>query len=116
MNRYPMNGVNVKVKFTPNHDDFVLMSSNASPNYKMKITEIALYAIRVTPSPTTLLQHAKILASGVTAKYPIQRAQMKTKSILAGTTNVVTDHLWLGQLPRRLIFGFVLASFFQLFL
>ncbi|KAJ8050072.1 hypothetical protein HOLleu_03126 [Holothuria leucospilota] len=113
MNRYLMNGVNVKVKFTPSHDEFVLCSSNASPAYKMKITEIALYARRVTPSPTVLLQHAKILASGVTAKYPIQRVQMKTKSIQAGTTNVVTDHLWLGQLPRRLIFGFVLASSFN---
>ncbi|KAJ8043894.1 hypothetical protein HOLleu_11197 [Holothuria leucospilota] len=110
---YLMNGVNVKVKFTPSHDEFVLCSSNASPAYKMKITEIALYARRVTPSPTILLQHAKILASGVSAKCPIQRVQMKTKSIQAGTTNVVTDHLWLGQLPRRLIFGFVLASSFN---
>ena len=113
MNRYLMNGVNVKVKFTPSQDDFVLMSSAASPSYKMKITEIALYARRVTPSPTILLQHAKMLASGVTAKYPIQRVQMKTKSIQAGTANVVTDHLWLGQLPRRLIFGFVTASSFN---
>ncbi|KAJ8036280.1 hypothetical protein HOLleu_20208 [Holothuria leucospilota] len=79
----------------------------------MKITEIAVYARRVTPSPTILLQYAKILPSGVMVKYPSQRVQMKTKSIQTGTTNIVTDHLWLGKLPRRLIFGFVLASSFN---
>ena len=110
-NRHLMNGVNVRIKFIPSNDAFALMGTAST--YKMKIKEIALYVRRVTPSSTLMLQHAKILASGVTAKYPIQRVQMKSKPIQNGTTNIVSDHFWLGQLPRRLIFGIVGAAHFN---
>lgn len=110
-NRQLMNGVNVRIKFIPSSDAFVLMGT--ARTYKMKIKEIALYVRRVTPSSTLMVQHAKILASGTTAKYPIQRVQMKSKPIQNGTTNIVSDHFWLGQLPRRLVFGIVGAPHFN---
>lgn len=107
MNRYMMNGVNLKLKLIPNNDAFALMTANAAAGYKIEFKEVALYIRRVTPSPTQLLQHAKILSGGTTAKYPIHRVQMRTKAVQAGSTNVISDHLWLGQLPRRLVLGLV---------
>ncbi|XP_071850633.1 uncharacterized protein F54H12.2-like [Apostichopus japonicus] len=113
MDRYFVNGVTMKLKLIPNNDAFVLMTTNDAAGYRVQFTEVALYIRRVTPSATMLLQHAKVLASGTTAKYPINRVQVRTKAVQAGSTNVISDHLWLGQLPRRLILGIVKTAAFN---
>ncbi|KAJ8021255.1 hypothetical protein HOLleu_38401 [Holothuria leucospilota] len=105
MNRYMMKGVNLKLKLIPNSDAFALMTANGAAGYKIEYKKVALYIRRVTPSPTLLLRQAKILSGGMTAKYPIHRVQMRTKAVQAGSTNVISDHLSLGQLHRRLVLG-----------
>ena len=53
-----------------------------------------------------LFAHAKML-SKTTAKYPLTKAEIKTFTIHAGIMGKSIDNAILGQLPKRIIVGFV---------
>ena len=41
------------------------------------------------------------------AKYPIRRVEVKTFTISSGTRSKIEDHLFTGQLPKRVFIGLV---------
>ena len=78
--RLLLGGIDIKLKLNRSKDEFSLMSSTPDNNYKVVITDASLYMRRVKLNPETALSHAKTLESQ-TAKYPIQRVEVKTFSI-----------------------------------
>ncbi|XP_033226055.1 uncharacterized protein F54H12.2-like [Belonocnema kinseyi] len=68
--------------------------------------ETSLLVHRAKISPGISLAHAKALAPG-TAKYPITRVNVKALTIHAGIQSEILDNVVLGQLPKRIIIGFV---------
>lgn len=78
----------------------------SSKDYTIRITEASLLVRRVKISPGILLAHARAL-SKATAKYPLTRVEVKAISMHAGVHGDTLDNVILGQLPKRLIIGFV---------
>ena len=103
--RYMLNEVNVKIKLVRSPDAFCLMATGAN-NYKVVLTAATLLVRKVKISPSVYLAHAKTLENG-TAKYPIKRVVCKTFTIPAGYLDASYEKLFSGQLPVRLIVGFV---------
>ena len=101
-----LGGIDLKVKLTPSRASFSLISPNAQGNYKVSITHASLMVRRVKVSPSVSLGHAKALQVG-TAKYDLNRVDVKAFSIPTGTMSFSKDNLYLGQLPHRLVIGFV---------
>src|SRR5215469_18321246 len=94
----------VRIRLVRSKDAFCLMESNSTS--KIRILDANLLIRRVKISPGVLLALARML-SKTTAKYPLTRVEVKTFTIHAGLVGESIDNLILGQLPKRLIVGFV---------
>lgn len=99
-----INGVNIRIKLERNKDIFSLMSSNDS--YKILIQSANLYVRKVTVAPSIMIGHEKALEKGV-IKMPIRRIDVKTFSLSTGLQSSTIANAIIGQLPTRIILGFV---------
>lgn len=104
--KFLINGVELQVKLVRSKEGFNLMSSMTDAKFKVNIIEASLIVRRVRINPTVLLAHQKVLAT-TTAKYPIARAEVKVLTIPSGVQGKTLDNIFLGQIPKRCIIGFV---------
>lgn len=102
--KFLINGVEVRVRLVRSKDAFCLMETNSL--LKIRILDASLLVRRAKISPGVLLAHARML-SKTTAKYPLTRVEVKTFTIHSGLVEESIDNLILGQLPKRIIVGFV---------
>lgn len=102
--RFLLNGVEMRLRLVQNNSAFCLMTN--LKNCKIRITEASLIVRRVKIAPGILLAHARALAKS-TAKYPLTRVEVKAISMHAGIHGDTLDNVILGQLPKRIIIGFV---------
>ncbi|XP_070170429.1 uncharacterized protein F54H12.2-like [Polyergus mexicanus] len=103
--KFLINGVEVRLRLVRSKDSFCLMDSNGSSS-KIHILDASLLVRRAKISAGLLLAHARIL-SKVTAKYPLTRVEVQTFTIHSGVVGESLDNVILGQLPKRIIVGFV---------
>lgn len=102
--RFLLNGVELRLRLVRSRDSFCLMEEE--PLHTLHIMDTSLLVRRVKISPGILLAHARTLAQG-TAKYPVTRVEVKAFTIHSGVQAETLDNVILGQLPKRLILGFV---------
>lgn len=102
--KFLINGVEVRLRLVRSKDSFCLMESNGSS--KIHILDASLLVRRAKISSGVLLAHARML-SKFTAKYPLTRVEVKTFTIHSGVVGESLDNVILGQLPKRIIVGFV---------
>lgn len=104
--RFLLNGVEMRLRIARSRDSFCLMSEPQHSGYGVKIVEASLLVRRAKIAPGVLLSHARALAKS-TAKYPLTRVEVKAVSMHAGVHGETIDNVVLGQLPKRIIIGFV---------
>lgn len=104
--KFLVNGVELTVKLVRSKESFNLMSSTVDAKFKVNIIDATLIVRKVRINPSVLLAHQKVLAT-TTAKYPIARAEVKVMTIPAGVQGKTLDNIFLGQIPKRCIIGFV---------
>ncbi|KYN14630.1 Uncharacterized protein F54H12.2 [Trachymyrmex cornetzi] len=102
--KFLINGVEVRMRLVRSKDSFCLMETRTLS--KIRILDASLLVRRAKISPGVLLAHARML-SKTTAKYPLTRVEVKTFTIHAGVVGESIDNAILGQLPKRIIVGFV---------
>ncbi|XP_071578895.1 uncharacterized protein F54H12.2-like [Temnothorax nylanderi] len=102
--KFLINGVEVRMRLVCSKDSFCLMKNTSTS--KIRILDASLLVRRAKISPGVLLAHASML-SKTTAKYPLTRVEVKTFTIHAGLVGESIDNVILGQLPKRIIVGFV---------
>lgn len=102
--RYLLNNVDLKIRLTRSKDSFCLMSANEGRIVKILGAQLLVRKVRLSPS--IALAHAKTLEVS-TAKYPLRRVVCKTFTIPSGVRDVNQEKLFTGQLPTRLVIGFV---------
>nr|XP_048695603.1 uncharacterized protein F54H12.2-like [Caretta caretta] len=100
-----LNGVDVKIKLTRSKDPFCLMGSGTE-GFKLRILSASLFVKKVRVAPSVRLGHAEALLTA-NAKYPVDHVGMKVFSIPAGSRVSNQENLFLGQLPKMLVLGFV---------
>ncbi|KAJ8018759.1 hypothetical protein HOLleu_43082 [Holothuria leucospilota] len=110
--KYLLNGVDMKLKLIRSKDTFCLMSDDVDVEYKVVVKEASLFVRKVKLNPGVTLAHARALEKA-TAKYPIRRVVTKVFSVPTGNMSFVQDHIFLGQLPKRLIVGCVRNTAFN---
>ena len=79
---------------------------------KVVILNMLLLVRKVKPTPSVLNTINQRLNSE-TAKYPFLRVEVKTFTIPAGTQSKISDHLFQGPMPKRIVLGFVENAAFQ---
>lgn len=104
--KFLINGVELRVKLVRTKDSFNLMSTTPDAKFKVHIDSATLILRKARINPSVLLAHQKILAT-TAAKYPITRAEVKVLTIPSGVRGKTLDNVFLGQVPKRCIIGFV---------
>lgn len=99
-----INGVEIRVKLVKSREGFSIMDPTGI--FDVEINDATLLIRRVRISPSVLIYHAKMLAT-TTAKYNITRVEVKTVALHQNIQGESMDNIILGQLPKRLIIGFV---------
>lgn len=102
--RYLINGVEMRLRMVRSRDAFCLIDTIG--NHEVHVLDASLLIRRSKISPGILLAHAKALAK-TTAKYPLTRVEVKSISIHSGIHGETLDNVILGQIPKRIIIGFV---------
>lgn len=103
VDKYLLNGVEMAIKLQRSKDSFHLMGV-ANSGATFEILDAELYVRKVKINPHVLLAHTRALNYG-TAKYPINRVDVKTITIPAGSQTKTMDNVYIGTLPQRCIIG-----------
>ena len=113
--RYLLNKVRLVVRLYPQRTgDFSLMSNDDNARYKVHLEDVALYMRLVDVSTSTRTSHHRELEAGRHAVLPVKRVICKPVSIPAQTLQATQlNNLFSGQIPRRLVLGFVDATAYQ---
>ena len=98
--RYVLNGIEIKYWLIIAKDSFCLDGNSDQAENKVSLKEVSLFCRKVKPNPSIQLAHAKALQHG-TAKYPLQRVEVKTFPIPQGNRSFSKESLLLGQLPTQ---------------
>ncbi|XP_031777344.1 uncharacterized protein F54H12.2-like [Nasonia vitripennis] len=104
--KFLTNGLDVRVRLVLSKDAFCLMDLSDKGKFSVHIKEATLIVRRAKISPGILLAHANALAK-TTAKYPLTRADVNSFTLHSGILGDTLDNVILGQLPKRIILGFV---------
>lgn len=102
-NRYLINGVTLRLRMTRSKDQFVLMGA---ADHTVEIVSAKLWMRKLKIAPSLALAHEKMLLKK-TAKYPINRVELKVFHLPSGLKSFTRDALFQGQLPKRIILGIV---------
>jgi len=100
--KFLINGVEVRMRLVRSKDSFCLIETKSVS--KIRILDISLIVRKAKISLGVLLAHARMLSK---TKYPLTRVEVKTFTIHAGLAEESLDNVILGQLPKRIIVGFV---------
>lgn len=110
--KFLLNGVEMRLKLVRTRSGFNLMASRDYDNATVKIVDAALLVRKVKINPTVLIAHSRALEK-TTAKYPLTRVDIKTVTISRDVQSKTMDNIFLGQLPKRVIVGFVSNAAFN---
>ena len=102
--RFLINGVHLKIRLIRSPNAFNLMA--AANNYKVVLKEVALFVRQIKLSPAVQMAHIKALEKAP-VKYPINRVEVKVFSVSRGNLQANIENIFMGQLPKRIIIGFV---------
>ena len=105
--RYLPPGHDIKLRLHRNNAEFTLMSATAGQ--RIKLIDVRLLVRKVRPSPGVLLGHQDALKK-MTAKFPIIRKECKEFAVAENIRSVKKDHIFLGQLPKRVVIAMVDAD------
>lgn len=100
-----LNGVSAKLRLIRNTDQFCLHAADDA-TFRIKIEDISFFVRKVRVSPNIQLAHLQALHKG-NAKYHLKRAVTKMFAVPQGNMQINKENLFLGQLPTRLVIGFI---------
>ena len=108
------NGVNMTLRLLRSSSEFVLLRTVAedTTKYVLTISKARLFVRRIKPAPNVLLEHAENL-SRMNAVFPIVRVWPKFFTLQKGTREFDLANIVQGELPARVIIGFVATDSFS---
>lgn len=101
----------IKIRLIPSANSFVLKSVAPTNNavqeqYKMAITSARLFLRTKELNTSLALAHEAMLLKK-NYRYERKLTTMKTHHIPAGTSSMLIDNLYLGELPERIVVGLI---------
>lgn len=105
-----INGVEMRIKFHLNKDAFHLMSEDTS--VKLQLVDSTFYVRKVKIKPALHLAYSRALEHS-NLKYPLSRTEIKNITIPTGVQSRTIDNIYLNNLPKRIVIGFVSNAAFN---
>ncbi|XP_067128888.1 uncharacterized protein F54H12.2-like [Centruroides vittatus] len=105
-----INGIDVRIKLERSKDAFALMATDN--NYQIRLKNITLKVNKVEVSPSILIGMEKALENSV-IKMPYRRVDIKVFTLSKGILSSNISNAIIGQIPKRIIIGFVRNNAFN---
>jgi hypothetical protein len=96
-----LGGSTLRIRFTPNRQEFYLHSDATDLKPKFHFVDSCLYVNKYKVSADVVKAHAVALAKGP-ARYPLTRTEVKKFTVNANVMDAMIDNAITGQMPRRL--------------
>jgi hypothetical protein len=103
--KYLPAGLNIKIRLVHQSDNFVLITG-ADGEFEVIITRAILHVCKCQLNPSLVLAHEKALLKS-DAPFPINRVQMKSFAVSAGSQSITQQNVFMGAIPNRIIVGLV---------
>ena len=110
MNRYLINGVDVKLRFVKSKNALNIFSLESKIDYK---THMSLFVRKCSLYPNAQLAHERMLAAGSTAKCPRKHVTVRPHAISAGSLTYIADNLFQSKILYRIIIGLLESDDFN---
>ena len=107
--RLMISNTQIVLELHRNNDQFALMSFSQNPTFKIQVMDMIWYVKKLVVSPTVHIGIESALTRRP-AKYPLRRVAMTKVHISDGRFSVPTNSVFDGQIPRRVIIGFVASD------
>jgi hypothetical protein len=101
LDKYLINGVDLQLRLFRSRNEFVLMSKEASPNYKVTILDAVFKACKIRLDSGVLLNHANAITESP-AWYNYLKTDIKMMTVLDKTSEVYWDDVWNGKRPSKM--------------
>ena len=110
--KYLPNGIEIRRRLNRSSPNFCLTGGTNAPNAKIVLETVSLHVrnVELLPVVANDLNHVIALQN---MKIPIRRVEVKTFTISNGIQSKVEDHLFQGQLPKRVIIAMVTNAAFN---
>ncbi|KAK3107674.1 hypothetical protein FSP39_019640 [Pinctada imbricata] len=109
LDKYMINGVDLQLRLFRTRGEFLLVSGESSPSYKLTILDAIFKACKVKVDSAILLNHANaIVKTPVTYNY--LKTDVKMTTISYKTSEFYWDDIWNGKRPSKMYVTFVKQS------
>ena len=113
IDKYLINGVDVRLRLVQSKNSFRLMSSTSSTNnYKVILTHVSLRVCRLYLDPSMISTHAESIQDN-NVIYSFMQNNVKTFAIAKGSYIIKLDDLYQGKIPSKLICAMVKSDAFS---
>lgn len=109
LDKYLVNGIDVQLRLFRSRSEFLLMSKEDSPSYKLTILDAVFKACKIKIDSAILLNHANTIAT-TTARYNFLKTDVKMTTISDKTSESFWDDVWNGKRPSKMYVTFVKQS------
>lgn len=109
LDKYLINGVDLQLRLFRSRNEFVLMSKEASANYKVTILDAVFKACKIRLDSGVLLNHANAITKSP-ARYHYLKTDIKMMTVSDKTSEVYWDDVWNGRRPSKMYVAFVKQS------
>ena len=109
MDRYLLNGVELRLKLHQSTNPFRLMAKNDKEKYKVVLEDVIFKGCMVTVSPEVITGHAAALMK-TPAIYPFIRTELKAFAVPKGSYQAAIDDVFLGCIPNRIVIAMVTGA------
>ena len=104
---YILHHTPIKLRLTRSKDKFAIVSPTDNTSFRVKLDSVKMMIRKVQVNSVIQAAHAKALEMK-TAKYPITRGECKMCTVSSGSH--AEENLYLGQIPKCIVNGFVKNS------
>ena len=110
--KYLPNGIEIRLRLNRPSPNFCLTGGTNAPTAKIVLETVSLHVRNVELLPVVANYLNQVIAQQ-NMKIPIRRVEVKTFTIGNGIQSKVEDHLFQGQLPKRIFIAMVTNAAFN---
>lgn len=110
--KYLPNGIAIRLRLNRSPVSFCLTAPVGTDTPQIKFESVSLHVRNVELLPVVSNNLNQLIAQH-NMKIPIRRVEVKTFTIVNGLRSKVEDHLFQGQLPKRIFIGMVTNAAFN---
>ena len=105
LDKYLINGVDVQLRLFRTRPEFVLVSDESTPSYKLTIVDAVFKACKVKVDPAIVVNHASTIVNQP-ARYNYIKTDVKMNTVPSGSNEFIWDNMWNNARPSKVYVAF----------